>query len=165
VQIEFPYTTSSPIRMHPDPSENPCRQIDLCRSFSYDHPWQHPVAQCDMWDEDCEPFLTHDRRLWWSGGVYDKAFTMRDGSYHSEFLGLAMAIVKQDREEVDWDTNAMHHEPDLVDVYDNFNEYGPAVESVKPGWREEMLEPEGFVISVEYNITPFTPEEHDATRH
>lgn len=97
-----------------------------------------PYCQLDMYDDDGEAYLTHDRTLWWAGAVY----TNERGALwtHPKSSGFVMAIVKQDHAVVDWDWDAMQHCPDALSGegrnWRSFTEWGHAVESVKPGWWE-----------------------------
>lgn len=96
--------------------------------------------QIDMYDNDGEVYLTHDRTLWWSGRVYASDSSIVGGRW----LGLVMAIVKQDVAELGWDTDTMHHRPDAMNEGRShgppFTYWGDAVQSVQPGWWMENVE-------------------------
>lgn len=96
-----------------------------------------------MYDNDGEAYLTHDRTLWWAGAVYANGTPI----VRTRWLGLVMAIVKQDAEEPNWGTDSMHHRPDAISERTPFGGisnwpftyWGDAVESVKPGWWEAKI--------------------------
>jgi len=124
------------IRLPHDSSPNPCREIDLPSANLY----MNNRRQLDMYDNDGEVYLTHDRTLWWSGRVYASDSSIVGGRW----LGLVMAIVKQDVAELGWDTDTMHHRPDAMNEgrvpRAPFTYWGDAVQSVQPGWWMENVE-------------------------